>query len=679
MKKSQVKATGLAMVGVFTLAVLHPSRAHAYNYPTHSRIAEFAVRAMRPSEVGTPTAPAGEEALFGQYLAAVKAAPARLGLMRTGFPKDPAVGGFSPLPFDGPGTTDFPYPSTNADQCFVSPTETKDLTKVGSFRIQDLDYFPNEWAKPCGLTWPADDPDRQEGRAVSDRVLELVLGWHAGSIDDHMNDSVLWVRPTMVGLLGLSFEAASKIWQLGVGAILLPFVCLYEAIFGDGCNLGDSFTLAQKYNPVDYIQGTIPGIGDIRGDTYTGLWHFEDVDASIHVYNSTRGMWYPGAGPSHPGVIDVVVGAGAQATGLSLNALASDGDDHYGQYDETGRGFPEWQAHTIGMTEFSPLHNLARYGWDKFNASGGTDSSALAWPLHAIGDACEPQHVVGSTAWGHRPYEDVIDNQGKCFLPRSTLQVNLLDGSTYAGDGLGKDQLTRALGIGYHFWKNFNNSGQNMAQFIHDLAVESRSAISAKGDWPYRDGDSTQYVFSQSGANKSLRKALFPGDEASCNSGNPLGGNFADGQALLEKAVGAAIAVLTVAATKVPDVTRGSIDCPSGQTFAIASDIEEVPADPDNGTPAYTVDNTPAGCGLTPANPPPPVDMPPPPDGGPGNISTCANAACDSSTPCSGGLTCTDGCCVDATCPGSTPCTTYDDCAFDYYCSSGCCHKIVVR
>jgi hypothetical protein len=30
----------------------------------------------------------------------------------------------------------------------------------------------------------------------------------------------------------------------------------------------------------------------------------------------------------------------------------------------------------------------------------------LGWPLHAIGDATSPMHVIASPAWGHRPFED---------------------------------------------------------------------------------------------------------------------------------------------------------------------------------------------------------------------------------------------------------------------------------
>src|SRR5262249_5872215 len=128
MKKNQVKATGLAMVGVFALTVLHPSRAHAYNYNTHSRIAELAVRAMRVGQTPSPPTPSNDDGTLAQYVAEVRAAPARLALMRTGFPKNPAEGGFSPLPFLG-STTDFPYPGTNAASCPLNPAETKDLNK----------------------------------------------------------------------------------------------------------------------------------------------------------------------------------------------------------------------------------------------------------------------------------------------------------------------------------------------------------------------------------------------------------------------------------------------------------------------------------------------------------------------------------------------------------------------
>lgn len=649
-KHTHKKSKCITAATALTVTALQAPAAHAYNYATHSRIAELAVRAMRAEEVDTPTPPAGEEALFAQYLAAVRAAPARLGLLHTGLPSQQDAGSAGLIP--GLGSTEsYPLSLFGADVCRFQPSESRDLTKIGSFQIKELNYFPEEFAKPCGLKVPSSDTAREDSRADSNqsdradanRVMELVMGWHAGSVDDHLSDSVLWVRPTAVGLAGLFTDAASLAFEVGVGAILLPFVCLGEAIFGDGCDVGDSFAFARQYNPVDFIEGLVPGIGDIRSDSYTGLWHFEDVGASINRFNDTRGMWYPGAGPSHPGAIDVVISAGAEITGLSLDALASDGDNQYGQYDRVGRLFPEWQAHTIGTLEFSPLHNLARFGWDRFVNGGAQDASGLAWPLHAIGDACEPQHVVGSTGWGHRPYEEAIEHQSDRFLPRNRLQS---DGTAEAGAA--KDQLTRILSTtGYRWWKQFHND-QDMAKLIHDLAQDTRSQVAATGDWPYIDGASTKWQLDNSGGEDDLANALFPAS----------GGHAVDAQKLLESAVGAAIAVLTEAAGKVPNIARTNIDCPSGQVFSVTT----VPLPIFPGILGVFPDQhaTVGGCTSTPTFPPPPVV----PSAQPLFTPPLApDAGTDAGTGCTG-----------------TPCETAGDCPGpDFICSSGCCLRSVIR
>lgn len=193
----------------------------------------------------------------------------------------------------------------------------------------------------------------------------------------------------------------------------LPF-----ALVITGCDIDTSHEFARQYNPVDEIQGAIPGVGDMRSDTFTGLWHFEAVDADINRFNSTRGMWYPGAGPSYPGAFDVTIMAGTQVAGLALNAFESDGPTHYGDFDRIHRTGAMWQSHSIGMLEFSPLHNLAAYGWSLFQADP-TDAVGLGWPLHAVGDACEPHHVTSTSAWGHRPYEDFIGGNDENFMPRA--------------------------------------------------------------------------------------------------------------------------------------------------------------------------------------------------------------------------------------------------------------------
>lgn len=120
--------------------------------------------------------------------------------------------------------------------------------------------------------------------------LGPTLGWHAQSIDGREVDTVFWVRPTNAGVAGLQKEMANRLIELGLGAVLLPFVCLAEVIFGDGCDADDAFDLAQRVNPITLIEGAIPGIGSISGPDYVGGWHFIDVGAIGNRYNDPRGM-----------------------------------------------------------------------------------------------------------------------------------------------------------------------------------------------------------------------------------------------------------------------------------------------------------------------------------------------------------------------------------------------------
>src|SRR2546427_6354126 len=129
---------------------------------------------------------------------------------------------------------------------------------------------------------------------------------------------MLWKRPTSAGFLGAIQEATNRALEFGGGALLLPFVCLGKALFGSGCNIRDSFNLAERINPVRYIEGIIPGSGNVFGNDYTGLWHFVDVDARINRYNDVRGVLYEDAGPAYPGAVDIAIMAAADLIGLSL-------------------------------------------------------------------------------------------------------------------------------------------------------------------------------------------------------------------------------------------------------------------------------------------------------------------------------------------------------------------------
>ena len=100
--------------------------------------------------------------------------------------------------------------------------------------------------------------------------------------------------------------------------------------------------------------------------------------------------------------------------------LGGSGDFHQ---NSVHRGLSDWEAQSFPHTEFTPLDNLAMFGWEQFEAKEGVGSfraagvplnvndaaKYLGWPLHAIGDATVPMHVTNTAGWGHRPYEDAIN------------------------------------------------------------------------------------------------------------------------------------------------------------------------------------------------------------------------------------------------------------------------------
>jgi len=300
------------------------------------------------------------------------------------------------------------------------PGRDLNLLNAANARIKEFPYYANKDRETCAFT-PLDDiknnPDQP--RIYLGEALGPTLGWHAQSIDARVDDTVLWFRPTNAEIFGfgaLQKELANRVIDLGLGAALIPFVCLAQWFSGDSCDADDAFDLATQINPITLFEGTFPGLGAIRSLDLVGVWHFINVGALDHRYNDVRGMLYEQAGPTYPGVIDVAIMAGADVVGLSLNAHNSQGRALYGRFDRLERTTGQWQAHALGHIEFSPVDNLARNGWDAYVANP-TTALPLSWPLHAIGDAAAPQHVTGTTGWGHRPFEDAVDNKRSLLLP----------------------------------------------------------------------------------------------------------------------------------------------------------------------------------------------------------------------------------------------------------------------
>jgi hypothetical protein len=548
----------LMIGGLAALMLLGPEVSFAYNWNTHRRIAATSIGVMQAVPAAAPAPPGADPVAWAEFLAAAQAAPAKLAALRTGLAytapgppqyltnpdiEDPVCFYNEGYPLNDNSCT----PAVNeADKCVFYPDDN--LEKLGLFRIQDFRYVPQRSAGPCGLS-PTTDPDT---------VLRMVIGWQAGSPDDHYDDTHLWIRPTNAGFLGKAKGWANDAWVTGAGAILAPFACAWGAIFGDGCDLDDGNKLAKKYNPVDVVDSWIPGYGDFSGDPYPTLWHFINVDAGgASLHNAPPGMHYPDAGPSHPGLMDVVIMAAAGFSGLSVRVDESDGVGNYGQYDDDERADKAWQAYDIGTVDFSPIDNLARYGWDKKFVGGGSISArGFAWPLHAIGDATAPHHVAGTSSWGHRPYEDYIDQYFEDL-------VNLLDGVEVPDDTL---QRQRILELAFSYWMDLQD-GVGVQQFVTDLAVETRFLVDVEGDWAYSDLASIKYHLG--------------GDDAKHMSVESYRAYNSYIRGHLERAIGASLALLTFAADQAldPGFDPG-IKCGTDEHYAANAGCQPGPPPP---------------------------------------------------------------------------------------------------
>ncbi len=176
-----------------------PRPANAYNWNTHKRTAQVAAAIVRDTGP-RPAQPAGANpVLWSVYLDFVRGAGNRLLNLQVGLDSNPNIRNRS---------------------CPRDPRDN--LANLAAFRIRDFNYKPLRSEVPCGLT-PIVNPDPEQ---VLTLALGLTLGWHGASVDDLTHDTKLWIRPTSALYIGYVREAASSVIQLGLGAILTPFICL---------------------------------------------------------------------------------------------------------------------------------------------------------------------------------------------------------------------------------------------------------------------------------------------------------------------------------------------------------------------------------------------------------------------------------------------------------------------
>jgi hypothetical protein len=358
----------------------------------------------------------------------------------------------------------------------------------------------------------------------NDAVIKLAQA--TSDPDYFIDDTHLFVKLTNSSGLSGPTKMGDEATKLGIEIALVPLVCTVSCLgelFGLGngtCKkcLKASKNLANEVPTPGDLANLIPGAGDITSSQYTGLWHFVNMSSVPQVTNDFddhQGLFYEVAGPFQmPGLVDAGIMALTDAAGLSINpeksigvlryqiAAANDTFNDGDEYTSTlMRSHEKWQKYAIGHLVFEPVDNFALWGWRGYRDGGpGIDRRMrLGYTLHAIGDATVPMHVVGTTAWGHRPFEDaqerlwdnkirdVLDNDeilAKAFFYRQEILAWQAQG--HPGD-IPVRHLVRTVAL-------------NTLKYSKQKQGET-------GDWPYNDPASLIYFEGDSIGPDSVKDA----------------------------------------------------------------------------------------------------------------------------------------------------------------------------
>lgn len=264
-----------------------------------------------------------------------------------------------------------------------------------------------------------------------------VLGEWATGPDDASNDTQLFIRPSNLVFNSTVKAVATEIVDVALTIVFAPLACAFDFITGGDCysNAIDEARLpAHALDPVSFVddviltveEQTLVRLGDrmdtVFGVPTAGLWHFASVSQSPSAPPNLDGA---GQGdfnllPGYRGTaaqigndydsLDVGFIALTDATGYTLAPDFSDGVSNYTLFED-GRVSPrlpsDWATSGVGHVEFDPVQNLAEYGWKQFKDPGSHHGGAmgLGWVLHAIGDAGQPHHTLGTLGYGHALWE----------------------------------------------------------------------------------------------------------------------------------------------------------------------------------------------------------------------------------------------------------------------------------
>ena len=325
--------------------------------------------------------------------------------------------------------------------------------------------------------------------------------------DSAFDDTHLWYRVTSAAGLGAVHDIVNEATEDALTIALIPIVCAVDWLFGDGDDcVKNSRKIADDVNVTEEVDGWIPGVGDQSGDDWVGVWHFVDMKpGASNDFDARQGKLFDEAGvPGEPmDPVELVLMAYFDASGLSLNYDKSQGIAKYtadnaddGMAKTIHRDKADWQFTTIAHTPFEPVNNLAWYGWTHFRDEQIHPVSMLGWPLHAIGDAIVPMHVVGTSAWGHRPFED---SQDLIWDSVWNFKAGQPDTQRTAVERVMRRAFEWSTVI--ETWRTAHGGTKDVPirQIIVDLAAHTYDYAMAEhaqthGDWPFSATASTGYL-----------------------------------------------------------------------------------------------------------------------------------------------------------------------------------------
>jgi hypothetical protein len=425
----------VALLVLFAHASILAPPAQAHNEPIHQAMTDYAYEVLLAGALySTGSLPGGaadvEErlrrlaianpAMNGFYADMAKALP-ELRKLKSGL-----VGELNLLGQPKECSPFGPFQGQPADWQ-LPPGQALEATEMGSLR------FPVEVTFGRGAAFCGIDEEWQPSGALATVNVPVnghrdhtgvALGYHSAGPDFRLHD---WrMRSTTLETLQDPFVASS----IGAGVSALVFVlcaiaCGIMPVLCPACPViaaGASGIVIDEIMSLD--------ASAFEHSDFVGMGHHVDVKPSppfTSLFDDRRGKFAPEAGPTGvPDTLELMTFVLFDLLGWHVNFAASDGATNYevilppggsggiggdAHRNSIDRGPSDWEPETAIHNQFTPVDNMARFGWKRFRADAEAIEAAeqLGFSLHALGDASSPMHTVGTAGHGHRPYEDSVD------------------------------------------------------------------------------------------------------------------------------------------------------------------------------------------------------------------------------------------------------------------------------